>query len=161
MASCFGSSPVPARWRGPGLVALGPRPDGKKDVVDFRLANGESAAQWEPFLGDLVRRGLVGERFEMLCVDGGLGLLAALPTACPGIPVQRCWAHKFRNVLAKVRRADQATVKADLHRIMNAPTLPAAWSATRRFANRWKAICPKAVACLRADLNAKPCAHQG
>ena len=88
----------------PVLVALGLRPDGKKEVIDFRLASAESAAQWEQFLGDLVRRGLVGERLEMLCVDGGAGLLAALPTAYPEAPVQRCWAHKIRNVLNKVRR---------------------------------------------------------
>ncbi len=136
----------------PVLVALGLRPDGKKEVIDFRLATAESAAQWEQFLGDLVRRGLVGERLEMLCVDGGAGLLAALPTAFPDIPVQRCWAHKIRNVLNKVRKTDQAEVKADLHRIMNAPTLPAAWSAARRFADRWEDRYPKAVACLRADL---------
>jgi putative transposase len=54
----------------PVLVALGLRPDGKKEVIDFRLASAESAAQWEQFLGDLVRRGLSGERLEMLCVDG-------------------------------------------------------------------------------------------
>jgi putative transposase len=39
----------------PVLVALGLRPDGKKEVIDFRLASAESAAQWEQFLGDLVR----------------------------------------------------------------------------------------------------------
>jgi putative transposase len=136
----------------PVLVALGLRPDGKKEVIDFRLAGAESAAQWELFLGDLVRRGLVGERLEMLCVDGGAGLLAALPTAFPDIPVQRCWAHKIRNVLNKVRKPEQAAVKAGLHRIMNARTLPAAWSAARRFADRWESVYPKAVACLRADL---------
>jgi transposase-like protein len=136
----------------PVLVALGLRPDGKKEVIDFRLASAESAAQWEQFLGDLVRRGLTGERLEMLCVDGGSGLLAALPTAYPGVPVQRCWAHKIRNVLNKVRKPDQESIKADLHRIMNATTLPAAWSAARRFADRWQDRCPKAVACLRADL---------
>ena len=65
-----------------------------------------------PFLGDLIRRGLTGEGLEMLCVDGGAGLLAALPTAFPGIPVQRCWAHKIRNVLNKVRKPDQPAVKA-------------------------------------------------
>ena len=70
----------------PVLVALGLRPDGRKEVIDFRLATAESAAQWELFLGDLIRRGLTGERLEMLCVDGGSGLLAALPTAFPGIP---------------------------------------------------------------------------
>jgi putative transposase len=137
----------------PVLVALGLRPDGRKEVIDFRLASAESAAQWEQFLGDLIRRGLVGERLEMLCVDGGAGLLAALPTAFPDIPVQRCWAHKIRNVLNKVRRPDQAALKAGLHRIMNATTLPAAWSAARRFADRWQTIYPKAVACLRADLD--------
>jgi putative transposase len=137
----------------PVLVALGLRPDGKKEVVDFRLATAESAAQWEQFLGDLIRRGLTGERLEMLCVDGGSGLLAALPTAFPGLPVQRCWAHKIRNVLNKVRKADQAAIKADLHRIMNASTLPTAWSAARRFADRWQDLYPKAVACLRADLD--------
>ena len=137
----------------PVLVALGLRPDGKKEVIDFCLASAESAAQWEQFLGDLVRRGLVGDRLEMLCVDGGSGLRAALPTAFPDIPVQRCWAHKIRNVLNKVRKADQAALKAGLHRIMNATTLPGAWSAARRFADRWESIYPKAVACLRADLD--------
>ena len=105
----------------PVLVALGLRPDGKKEVIDFRLASAESAAQWELFLGDLIRRGLTGQRLEMLCVDGGSGLLAALPTAFSEVPVQRCWAHKIRNVLNKVRKPDQPAIKADLHRIMNAP----------------------------------------
>ena len=54
----------------PVLVALGLRPDGRKEIIDFRLATAESAAQWERFLGDLVRRGLTGERLDMLCVDG-------------------------------------------------------------------------------------------
>lgn len=137
----------------PVLVALGLRPDGRKEIIDFRLATAESAAQWEAFLGDLVRRGLTGERLDMLCVDGGSGLLAALPTAFPDIPVQRCWAHKIRNVLNKVRKADHDTMKVDLHRIMNAQTRPAAWSAARRFADRWDALHPKAVTCLRADLD--------
>jgi transposase-like protein len=76
-----------------------------------------------------------------------------LPTAYPEVPVQRCWAHKIRNVLNKVRKPDQAAIKADLHRIMNATTLPAAWSAARRFTDRWESIYPKAAACLRADLD--------
>jgi transposase-like protein len=137
----------------PVLVALGLRPDGRKEVIDFRLASAESAAQWEQFLGNLVYRGLTGEHLEMLCVDGGAGLLAALPTAYLEVAVQRCWAHKIRNVLNKVRKPDQPVLKTDLHRIMNATTLPSAWSAARHFADRWQVIYPKAVACLRADLD--------
>ena len=33
--------------RRPVLVALGLRHDGKKEVIDYRLARGESAAEWE------------------------------------------------------------------------------------------------------------------
>jgi putative transposase len=139
--------------RRPVLVAFGLRHDGKKEVIDFRLAQSESAAEWERFLGELIRRGFVGERLEMICLDGGPGLLAALPTAYPGIPVQRCWAHKIRNVLDKVRGADQPAVKADLHAIMNATTVPRARSAARHLANRWAADYPRAVACLRDDLD--------
>ena len=137
----------------PVLVALGLRPDGKKEVIDFRLAASESAAEWERFLGDLIRRGLTGDTLEMICVDGGSGLLAALPTAYSSVPVQRCWAHKIRNVLNKVRVADQLAVKADLHAIINAKTVPQARSAARRFADRWQADYPKAVTCLRNDLD--------
>ncbi len=139
--------------RRPVLVALGLRPDGKKEVIDFRLAQSESGAEWERFLGDLIRRGLTGDSLEMICVDGGSGLLAALPTAYPRVPVQRCWAHKIRNVLNKVRVADQPAVKADLHAIMKAKTVPQARSAARRFADRWQVDYPKAVACLRDDLD--------
>ena len=126
---------------------------GKKEIIDFRLAKSESAAEWEAFLSDLIRRGLVGDRLEMICVDGGQGLLAALPTAFPGVPVQRCWAHKIRNVLDKVRKTDRDAVKRGLHAIMNAPNAPAARHAARRFADRFDHICPAAVACLRDDLD--------
>jgi transposase-like protein len=139
--------------RRPVLVALGIRPDGKKEVIDFRLARGESEAAWEAFLTDLFRRGLSGDGLDMICVDGGSGLLAALPTVYPAIAVQRCWAHKIRNVLDKVRTADRDAVKADLHAVMNARTEAKARSAARRFADRWQGAYPKAVACLREDLD--------
>jgi transposase-like protein len=139
--------------RRPVLVALGLRPDGRKEVIDFRLAPAESAAAWEAFLGDLIRRGLTGEGLDMICVDGGAGLLAALPTAFPGIPVQRCWAHKIRNVLDKVRKAERPELKRALHAVMNARTRPLAQAAARRFADRWNDVHPRAVRCLRDDLD--------
>jgi len=139
--------------RRPVLVALGLRHDGKKEIIDFRLAASESAAEWERFLSDLYRRGLTGEGLDMICVDGGCGLLAALPTVFPGIAVQRCWAHKIRNVLNKVKVADQPAVKRAVHKIMNAPHAPAARAAARKFANRFEHKYPAAVACLRNDLD--------
>ena len=137
----------------PVLVALCIRADGRKEIVDFRLAASESATQWERFLTDLYRRGLTADGLEMICADGGQELIAALPTVCPGIPLQRCWAHKIRNVLDKVRKVDRDAVKAHLHAIMNAPNRPRALSAARGFADAWEETYPRAVACLRNDLD--------
>lgn len=139
--------------RRPVLVALGLRPDGRKEIIDFRLAVAESAREWETFLTDLYRRGLAGSGLELITADGGSGLLAALPVVYPGVPVQRCWAHKIRNVLDKVRKADRDAAKRGLHAIMNAPSRVAARSAAARFAGRWRDVYPRAVACLRADLD--------
>ena len=144
--------------RRPVLVALGLRPDGKKEIIDFRLAESESAAEWERFLTDLYRRGLTGEGLDMICVDGGKGLLAALPTVLPGIPVQRCWAHKIRNILDKVRKADQPAVKRALHKIMNAPNAPAARAAARTLRRPLRAttIRPPSPACATTSTNCSP-----
>ena len=139
--------------RRPVLVALGLRPDGKKEIIDFRLAGSESAAEWEFFLTDLYRRGLTGDGLDLICIDGGSGLKAALPVVFPGLPVQRCWAHKIRNVLDKVRKADRPAMKRALHAVMNADHAPAARRAARRLADTFEDAYPAAVACLRNDLD--------
>jgi putative transposase len=138
--------------RRPVLVVLGIRPDGKKEIIDFRLAPGESALAWEAFFNDLYRRGLKGEGVELIVTDGGAGLLAALPLVYPQIPLQRCWAHKIRNILDKVKKIDQPRVKRSLHRIMNAEHLVEARQAAKRFVEQWDLVYPKAVRCLREDL---------
>ena len=133
----------------PVLVVLGLRPDGKKEIVDYRLAKAESAVEWERFLDDLYARGLTGEGMEMICVDGGQGLLAALPTTYHGIPVQRCRAHK----MCPRQGSQQDAVRQDLHAVMNAANHIEARSAARRFATRREDAYPRAVACLRNDLD--------
>jgi putative transposase len=133
------------------LVALGITPQGKKEVVDFSIAQGESQEAWETFLSDLYRRGLREKGLEMIVVDGGKGLLSALPVVYPSIPIQRCWAHKTRNVLNYVRKADIDAVKKDLHRISHASGIREAVSAIGEFSRTWKEPYLKAVQCLLAD----------
>jgi transposase-like protein len=133
------------------LVALGITQEGKKEVIDFAIAPGESETSWERFLCDLYRRGLGEEGLEMIVTDGGRGLLSALALVYPGVGIQRCWVHKSRNVLNYVREADQKSIKSDLHRISRAPSLRRAQKALGRFSNRWKEIYPKAVRSLVCD----------
>ena len=139
--------------RRPVLVALGLRPDGHKEILDFVLAAAESQPAWEHFLTALQARGLGTEGLELIVTDGGPGLLAALPVVFPGVPVGRCWAHKTRNILDKMREADREAAKRDLHRISHAADRVAARRAARRFADRWETRYPAAVRCLRTDLD--------
>lgn len=137
----------------PVLVALGLLPNGQKEIIDFRLAASESEREWEIFLTDLYQRGLTGEQAEIIVVDGGKGMHSALQTVFPSLPIQRCWAHKTRNLTDKVRQPDREAVKCSLRSIYNAKTEPKARSAARRFADRWEAIYPDVVRSLRNDLD--------
>ncbi|HEV2100465.1 MAG TPA: transposase [Stellaceae bacterium] len=91
--------------RRPVLVALGLREDGKKEVIEFRLAHSESAAEWERFLGDLIRRGLDGDGLEMVrrpdqpAVKADLQAVMnakALPRASSCPPLRRSLASHHR-----------------------------------------------------------------
>jgi transposase-like protein len=139
--------------RRPVLVALGITLDHRLEILDFALAPAESQPAWEAFLNDLYARGLTGEGVSLIVTDGGAGLLAALPLVYPRLRVGRCWAHKTRNVLDKVREADREPVKRDLHRISHAIDRVAARAAARRFAARWRQCYPSAVRCLTQDLD--------
>ena len=134
----------------PVLVALGIRPDGKKEVIDFCLATSESGAAWNRFLTNLIRRGLAAP--EVICADGGQGLISILPEVFPNIPLQRCWAHKVRNILDKVPRKKQKAVKRGLRKIYGAKTFIEAQTYAQRWARSWIDLYPKAVKCLKDDL---------
>lgn len=134
----------------PVLVALGIRPDGKKEVIDFYLAKAESGAAWNRFLTDLINRGLTG--CDVICADGGEGLISILPEVFPAIPLQRCWAHKMRNILDKVPRKKQAAAKRGLAKIYRADNVREAQTSAARWVRTWTAKYPKAVKCLQNDL---------
>ena len=140
--------------RRPVLVAMGLTLDGKKEILDFRLARSESQVEWEAFLHDLYARGLSGEGLALIVTDGGAGLLAALPLIYPRVAVQRCWAHKSRNILDRVRKADRERFKRDLHKISHATHRVEARAAARRLVQRWNPHYPAAVRCLIQDLDA-------
>jgi putative transposase len=139
--------------RRPVLVALGITLERRFEVIDFMLAPAESQPAWEAFLNDLHARGLTGDGVSLIVTDGGKGLLAALPLVYPRVRVGRCWAHKSRNVLDKVRDRDREAVKRDLHRISHAIDRVAARAAARHFVARWRERYPAAVRCLWQDID--------
>jgi len=137
----------------PVLVVLGVRHDGKKEVIDFRLAASESGPEWDEFLKDLWERGLTGGGVEVISVDGGKGLLSVLRDHYGSIPLQRCWTHKIRNIVDKVRKKDQQPVKEGLRRIYGAQDVVQARRKAGSWKRQWEGRYPSAVKCLLSDID--------
>jgi putative transposase len=135
------------------LCAYGITWEGKKEMIDFLLATSESQNAWEGFLRDLYGRGLEGKRCELITTDGGKGLRSALEVVYPRIPRQHCWAHKTRNVLDKVKKADWEKVKKDLHRISHGRNRQAATQAYWSFCQKYRKVYPGAVKSLGSEID--------
>jgi putative transposase len=134
------------------LVAYGVRPDRTRQLLAFLRTKGESQADWEALLQDLYRRGLKGDKLLLIVTDGCPGLAAALQTVYPRVAHQRCWVHKMRNILDKVRRRDHDAVKTAAQAIYLADGLRPAQAAARTFCRRWRRHYPSMVRQLERDL---------
>jgi len=122
------------------------------NLLAFLRSQGESQSDWEGLLQDLYRRGLEGRNLQLIVTDGCPGLAAAIPTVYPRARHQRCWVHKMRNILEKVRKSDYDQVKSDAQAIYLAGSRKEAQEACRRFATRWKKSYPAMVRRLQRDL---------
>lgn len=134
------------------LVAYGVKRDGRRELLAFLRTRGESQADWESLLQDLFRRGLEGKHLQLIVTDGCPGLGAAIQTVYPRALHQRCWVHKMRNILEKVKKRDYEQVKADAQAIYQAENRKQAQAAGRRFCRRWQRNYPGLVRQLERDL---------
>jgi transposase-like protein len=134
------------------LVVYGIDTEGRRELLDFALAEGESEAQWSALLHHLWLRGLKGGQLEMVVTDGAPGLIAALKFIYPHARHQRCWFHKLQNVSSCVRKKDQPQVIAGARAIYQSATRREAMVAFRQWRDLWQTRYPKAVACLEKDL---------
>jgi transposase-like protein len=134
------------------LCAYGVTGQGQREMINFRQGTAESEAQWESFLQDLYHRGVRGEQLRLVITDGCPGLHRALDTVYPYVPRQRCWAHKLRNVAAKLRRRDQEECLGQAKKIYQAGTRREAVARFREWRKQWREVAPKAVQCLEEDL---------
>ena len=79
------------RARVPLLVVLGVCADGRRIVLDMRIAGQESETAWRELLQSLVERHLGTPALAV--IDGNPGLRAALRAQWPEIAIQRCTNH--------------------------------------------------------------------
>jgi putative transposase len=135
------------------LVCHGIDLEGRRELVDFMIADSESEAAWYRFCNDLYRRGLEGTLLRLITTDGAPGLHAALDTIWPRANRQRCWVHKLRNLLTKfARKRHLEACMSEAKRIYLADTKTEAGERFHQWAATWQATEPKVVACVRQDL---------
>ncbi|MGA8570257.1 MAG: IS256 family transposase [Candidatus Binataceae bacterium] len=130
------------RVRVPVLVTLGVGADGRRVVLDLRLAGVESEQAWLDAVRTLCARNLGTPMLAI--IDGNPGLQAALQTQWPKIAIQRCTNHKLWNLLAKAPAHLREELAEDYRRMIYAESREAVEHARVGFARKWKLRC-KAV----------------
>jgi putative transposase len=135
------------------LCAYGITWQGRREMIAFRQATDESEAKWETFLTDLYRRGLEGQRCELITTDGCLGLHKALETVYPYVLKQRCWVHKMRNIANKLRKRDEKECIAEVRLIYQASNRRRAIQHYKDWKTKWENLYPNAVSCLEKDMD--------
>lgn len=150
---------VSLRMRGPDkrkrvhmLVCYGVKTDGTRRLLAFMRSRGESEADWRGLLEDMFRRGLEGKHLALIVTDGCAGLAAAIQTVYPRAKHQRCWVHKMRNILQRVKKSDYDQVKRDAQAIYLADGIKNAQMLFREFRMKWIKEYPSMVKQLAKDL---------
>ena len=133
------------------LAAVGVDRQGNKHVLGLQQAATENAAAAEDLLTSLVERGISPEKNRLFVLDGSKALRAAVRRVFGEVPVQRCRAHKLRNVLERLPRAERDQAKAAIR---------AAWrleaqdgrARLEKLAQWYEGDWPEAAASLREGL---------
>jgi len=134
------------------LVAYGITMFGKRELIDFKPARGESREAWENFLQNLFLRGFEGQHLKLIAMDGSSGLKAACELIFPRARIQRCWAHKLRNVSNYCKAKYEKDCMSDARKIYLAPHRTEALKRFKVWKTTWKKTCSDAVHCMEKDL---------
>jgi len=118
------------------LVVLGVREDGQKVLLAVKNMGGETKEAWRAVLDDLVKRGL--RKPELLIIDGGAGLEAALAAIWGDVPTQRCTVHKHRNLLANAPERLHDEITADYTDMIYAETSQEVQKRRKAFLRKWR-----------------------
>ena len=134
------------------LVAYGITVFGERRLIAFTQAKGESFDAWEGLVNNLYNRGLRGDNLKLIVTDGSKGLQSAVGIVYPHVPLQRCWAHKLRNVSNYLKKIYQDDCINEARSIYEAQSKYHAIAVFKGWKRKWLKKAPRAVHCLEKDL---------
>lgn len=136
----------------PILAVVGVRPDGKREVLGFRVGDRENQTAWEDTVADLKDRGV--KEVGLWITDGNQAMLNALAAKFPTTPRQRCVKHKMENVLSYIPHKQRDAVSPELKAIFYQANRTEAQQVLDAFCLKFKPIYPSAIECLQRDAEA-------
>ena len=80
-------------------IAIGIKPNGHKEVIDYCIAPTKNIEIWSEMLKGFKSRGL--KQVELFLSDGVVGMKEAICQSYPKAHFQRCLVHVMRNISAK------------------------------------------------------------
>lgn len=138
------------------IVVLGLWSDsGRKQILDFMIAEGESEQACVELLNRLHLRGVTEAQVKLIVSDGAGGICAAIETVYPTVARQRCIFHKLRNIAqAVVADERRAQILQEASWIYQADSCQQAHQRREQFSQNWQQAEPEAVQTLGRDFAA-------
>ena len=136
----------------PILAAVGINLAGEREVLAFSVGERENQNAWEELLEDIKRRGV--QRIGLWITDGNQATINAIEIKFSDSQRQRCVKHKMDNVLGYIPKGQHDQVKAELKAIFYQDSRQQADQEVAAFCEKFQALYPTAVDCLRRDLEA-------
>lgn len=116
-------------------IAIGIKPNGHKEVIDYCIAPSENIEVWTELLQNMKSRGL--KQVELFLSDGVVGMKTALAKTYPQAHFQRCLVHVMRNICAKVRVEDREAIMNEFKQIHQQANKAAAVDVLHAFYAKW------------------------
>ena len=129
------------------LFVMGITLDNQKEILSFRLAQGETEQEATTLLNDLYRRGLKGKHLRLVGSDGAKGIKAAIAMVYPYAQWQLCHVHVLRNLASHIRHKNKhrSPMMEDASRIYKSQTKKEATMRFQVFCFKWQPAEPNAV----------------
>ena len=131
------------------LVTVGFTGEGRREVLDWRVADSESEQSWGEVFRSLKDRGLRG--VKLVVSDAHRGIRSAIARHLQGAAWQRCRVHYKREMGRKVSYKKLKELNRDLAAVFAPEEKSECLMRAREMAAKWQTICP-AVAAMLEDI---------
>ena len=128
-------------------IAIGIKPNGHKEVIDYCIAPTENIEIWSEMLKGFKSRGL--EQVELFLSDGVVGMKEAICQSYPKAHFQRCLVHVMRNISAKMRVDDRQKALDEFKQIHTQSNKERAVQVRHEFYQNWEKAYKNVVRDLR------------